>query len=119
MACMVYAQEKNGTLPRAWDELKPYVGGDAGLKLLLTCPAHRGAGTVDYTLLAGGRKLAELPQPSNTLLIRESGPAHNGRRTVGYADGRVEVQNTALSLVTEPPVEMPATNEPPVEAAPK
>lgn len=93
VACLAYASEHNGTLPASWDDVKDFLGGTHA-QSVLHCPmTHDPA--ISYELMQPGKRLAELTEPGRTILIREINATHRGRRVIGYADGHVDMLNTA------------------------
>ncbi|WP_395143787.1 DUF1559 domain-containing protein [Armatimonas sp.] len=99
VAMMQYVQDYDGTFPPAnsWEAaLKPY------LKTPLTCPAVKTKGSYGMNKALGGRKLAEINDPTKTVAFFETnalGPSfsggvadmakerHGGRSNVVFADG--------------------------------
>lgn len=91
IACRQFAQDNGGRLPSRWEDLERYLGGSAGMKNTLVCPADRNANGRAYELLHGGEMLGSFQDPGKTIIVRESEASHRGKRTVGFADGLAEM----------------------------
>lgn len=93
VASLQYADAHDNTLPETLDQLKPYLGGgkSADTSKMLTCPAATDTGRPSYEIVAPGRKLTAVNDPSKTVFLREIQPHPRGRRAVGYMDGHVEM----------------------------
>lgn len=82
-----YAADNNGMLPQSLDQLKSYLDDK-----VLICRAAEGQTGACYEIVAPGRKLAEVAEPSKTVFVRETQARHRGRRAVGYVDGHAEMK---------------------------
>ena len=99
--CIMYAQEHNGQLPMNLSpDLDEYLGGP-----------QENSFAADCVLLFPGRKLADIPDPSTTVIL-EYRVAGKGS-VVAYADGAVEM-SSALTLPTpDETFDLPAEMEDP------
>jgi prepilin-type processing-associated H-X9-DG protein len=91
LACQMYAQEHEATLPNSLDDVKKFMGNEAAAQQALHCHQEKGT-AVSYELVTPGKKLADLGQPAETIIIREINAPHRGKRAVGFADGHVEMR---------------------------
>ncbi|MCX7009287.1 MAG: DUF4190 domain-containing protein [Kiritimatiellaeota bacterium] len=91
LACQMYAQEHDNTLPKNWDDVKAYIGGETSLQKVLHCHAEAGT-TVSYELVQPGKRLADLGQTETAVIVRETKATHRGKRAIGFADGHVEMR---------------------------
>jgi len=69
--------------------LEPYVKNSA----IMRCPlmaADEGSGYV-YPEDLWGKNVAQIQEPTRTILLMDSEPRHDGRRVVAFVDGHVEV----------------------------
>ena len=92
LACVMYAQEHDGTLPKNWDEVQQYLGGNAATTArVLHC--HAEADTApSYEMVQPGKRIVDLGAVQSAIIVRELKPNHRGKRVVGYADGHVALQ---------------------------
>ena len=91
LACQMYAQEHDGTLPNSLDDAKKFLGNEAAGQQVLHCHQEKGT-AISYELLNPGKKLADIDRPAETIIIREVNAPHRGKRAVGFADGHVEMR---------------------------
>ena len=99
--CIDYAQEHNGQLPMNLSpDLDEYLGG----------PQENSFAT-DCVLLFPGRKLADIPDPSMTVIL-EYRVAGKGS-VVAYADGAVEMSSVLTLLNPDETFDLPAEMEDP------
>ncbi len=91
LACQMYAQEHDGTLPNSLDDAKKLLGNEASADKVLHCRQEKGT-AASYELVTPGKKLADMGQPAETIIVRETKANHRGKRAVGYADGHVEMR---------------------------
>jgi len=84
-----YANDHQEQLPDSFAALTEYLGDEESRSHLLTCP--QSGATPCFELVITGRDLSSLPNPGQTVILREIQAPHHGRRVVGYADGHVEV----------------------------
>lgn len=90
LACQMYAQDHDSTLPTTWDDLRKYLGESSSQKVL---HCHMDQGTaISYELVNPGKKLAELGESGTTIIVREIKAPHKGKRAIGLADGHVEMR---------------------------
>lgn len=94
-ACLMYARDNNGVLPRSFDEVKKHWVSKYGFELspkLFVCPSRRSSSSGEnYHLVNGGSKLADIKNPSDTPLIVEDVSDHYGLGgNVAYVDGHAE-----------------------------
>lgn len=90
VACIMYTQEHDATLPKSWGEVARYVNKRPG-QSILRCRKERGA-AISYAIVNPGKRLADLGPPEETIIVRETHANHRGKRAVGYADGHVEMR---------------------------
>ena len=76
LACHLYANDNDGTLPASLDVLKPYVKVSYNAK--------------DYVLVASG-KIADIKNPARRALIRCKTKLSQGQKAVAFVDGHVEI----------------------------
>lgn len=92
LACVLYAQEHDGTLPKTWDETQPYFGGNlASMAKVLHCKSEAGI-AASYGMVQPGKRIAELGEVQSVIIVRELKPNHRGQGAVGFADGHVEIR---------------------------
>ncbi|OPZ25956.1 MAG: hypothetical protein BWZ02_02238 [Lentisphaerae bacterium ADurb.BinA184] len=84
-----YAYDHQDQLPDSVDALTEDLGDQESRSRLLTCP--QSGATPCFELVITGRDLSSLPNPGQTVVLRETQAPHHGRRVVGYADGHVEI----------------------------
>lgn len=91
-ASLAYAAAHDNTMPETLDQLNPYMSVTRPDKTSrLICSAAADQSKPSYEIVAPGKKLSAVADPSKTVFIREIQPNHNGRRAVGYMDGHVEM----------------------------
>lgn len=90
-ACLTYAQAHDNTLPRTWDDVQDSLRGGTAPSPVLTCPAFRRTRQISYAIINPGKRLANLGQLKEAIIVREIAPNHQHKRVVGYADGHVQV----------------------------
>ena len=93
LACTMYAQLHNNALPASLDDVLDFLGG-TNAQSVLHCPATHDP-AISYELVNPGKRLGELNQPGETILIREINATHRGKRVVAYVDGHVVMLNDA------------------------
>ena len=91
LACTMYMQEHNNTLPMSWGDVEPFIGDKTPGQSVLHCPLNR-TGPVSYELVNTGKRLTDLGRPEETVIVREIAASHHGKRVVGFADGHVELR---------------------------
>jgi prepilin-type processing-associated H-X9-DG protein len=92
VASTAYATAHDNTMPETLDQVKPYWGGvQPDKNPMLICHAAADQSQPSYEIVAPGKKLTAVANPSKTVFIREIQPNHNGRRAVGFMDGHVDM----------------------------
>jgi len=87
-ACLQYANEHQGTLPKSFDDIAPLAGGATNLQRLLHCPSGSDKLAPSYQLVAAGKGLSELSK--DTPMIVEISTNHRGQgANVAYGDGSI------------------------------
>lgn len=84
LAVSMYADVHNGTIPRAFSDLRLYL---PNLDKVLICPAARDTNRYSYEFVGVTNKWNESP---NLIVLQEIEPRHRGWRTVLFDDGHVE-----------------------------
>ncbi|MFA5190086.1 MAG: DUF4190 domain-containing protein [Verrucomicrobiia bacterium] len=91
IASIAFAQDHNDTLPKTYDDLKPFLGGNAMTAELFTrCPSAANAPEPSYRIEHAGEKTTDLPAMKTPIIV-ETECRHLGKRAVGYLDGHVEM----------------------------
>ncbi len=85
LACAMYAEQHDGSLPHRLDELRPYV---TSTKIFF-CPLAADTNRYSYEFVGLTNKWGEKP---DLIVLREIEPRHGGRRTFLYDDGHAELR---------------------------
>jgi hypothetical protein len=85
LACGLYADIYNGKLPQKLDALSDFVSTTS----IFYCPLAKNRTVYAYEFTGVTNKWHEDPQ---VVILREIEPSHNGRRTLLFDDGRVELR---------------------------
>jgi prepilin-type processing-associated H-X9-DG protein len=92
-ACLMYARDNDGVLPRSFDEVKGYWLSKYGFNLSpkqFTCPSVRNPSVQSYQIVGGGRKLADIKDPDTPLIVENPSDHYGSGSNVAYVDGHVE-----------------------------
>jgi prepilin-type processing-associated H-X9-DG protein len=85
LACLTYAEQHDGNLPRKFDDLKLYV---TSTKIFI-CPQAADTNRYSYEFIGLTNKWNG---NADLIILREIEPRHGGKRTFLFDDGHVELK---------------------------
>jgi prepilin-type processing-associated H-X9-DG protein len=86
LAISMYADEHDGTIPKTFDDLRPYA---PNLDKLLICPSAKDTSRPSYQILLGGKKWNS-PGTIDAIVVTEPLGIHPMGHNALYGDGHVE-----------------------------
>lgn len=87
VAIALFTQEHNGSLPEKLEDISPY----CATNRILFCPSAKDQTNYSYVLTGA----TNVWGATNTIILLEFEPNHNGRRHVLFDDGRVALKKAS------------------------
>ncbi|HVM62305.1 MAG TPA: hypothetical protein VMV72_15710 [Verrucomicrobiae bacterium] len=86
LAIVAYAGYHDGTIPKTFDDLRPYA---PNLDKLLICPSAKDTSRPSYQIVLGGKKW-NTPETADAIVVTEPLGIHPMGHNALYGDGHVE-----------------------------